>query len=336
MPATEFFGGFGRICVWLFFFLGGYGVYCAESGRPYDIIGRLKKLYVSYWKVFVIFVPIGFLFFSHQPAYVWDPGIYDCFSSFSEGEFIECLVGISAIYNREWWFVFSYAITLFTFPVIRAVIRNNKLHTNIILVMVFSILVTNVFPALGTLEAIGTLNSNYIYSTFFCQRIEAPCFWMGCVAAKEDLIGRLEQAMVKSKLLNPFCEIIIIGAIIYFRQRVTGYFMDPFYIPVLIVIALGLLKHLKYTRLVLLAIGKESTNMWLIHTFFCYYFLAVVKIVVAPQWAVPSLVVLVVLTYLASVAVTHFWKGISHLIRKTHELLKKVTIVKTAKEMLNK
>ena len=56
--------------------------------------------------------------------------------------------------------------------------------------------------------------------------------------------------------------------------------------------------------------------MWLIHSFFCYYFLAAVKLVVAPKWAVPSLLVLVAFTYLASVFLTWFWKEISVLFRK--------------------
>ena len=56
--------------------------------------------------------------------------------------------------------------------------------------------------------------------------------------------------------------------------------------------------------------------MWLIHSFFCYYFLAVVKLVVAPKWAIPSLFMLIALTYLASVLLTWFWKEMSILLQK--------------------
>ena len=44
MPATLYLGIFGKICVPMFFFFGGYGVYKSSYGKPYDIVGRLKRL----------------------------------------------------------------------------------------------------------------------------------------------------------------------------------------------------------------------------------------------------------------------------------------------------
>ena len=60
-----------------------------------------------------------------------------------------------------------------------------------------------------------------------------------------------------------------------------------------------------------LALGKQSTNMWLTHTFFCYYFYPAVKIVVVyPKYAILSLIVFVAFTYVASVLLDLFWKGL--------------------------
>lgn len=50
--------------------------------------------------------------------------------------------------------------------------------------------------------------------------------------------------------------------------------------------------------------------MWLIHSFFCYYFSSVVKIVVWSRYAIPSLLVLVILTYGAAVSVDYFWNAV--------------------------
>ena len=52
--------------------------------------------------------------------------------------------------------------------------------------------------------------------------------------------------------------------------------------------------------------GKGSTNIWLIHSFYCYYFF--VRIVAASRLAILSLGVLPMLSYMSSVAVTCFWK----------------------------
>ena len=48
--------------------------------------------------------------------------------------------------------------------------------------------------------------------------------------------------------------------------------------------------------------------MWLIHSFCCYYFYAIARIVVFPKWAVPSLMMLVAVSYALSVLLTFFWK----------------------------
>ena len=67
--SLAYFGSFGKICVSFFFFLGGYGVYLTTCSKKYDLIAKIKGLYLAYWKVFVIFIPLAFLFCAHQPTY---------------------------------------------------------------------------------------------------------------------------------------------------------------------------------------------------------------------------------------------------------------------------
>lgn len=319
--ATVFFGYFGIICVPIFFFLGGYGTYLGQKGKRYDLIDKLKKLYISYWKVFLVFIPIAFLFFAHQPAYAEGPEIYACYSKFTWHELLSNFLGLSSSFNREWWFLASYVTALITFPVVRAAVQNKSLHTNLLFVVIASILMANIFPAIGRIDELGGLNNNYLYTRFFCQVSPfISCFWMGIVAAENDLLGRLRTAMDKAGVLNPLIDLAIWFGIIYVRQYVAGATLDIFYIPVLCVVSQNLLCHLRRTRTFFLKLGLESTNMWLIHSFFCYYFLAVVKLVVAPKWAIPSLFMLIALTYLASVLLTWFWKEMSILLQKVRTI----------------
>jgi len=58
----------------------------------------------------------------------------------------------------------------------------------------------------------------------------------------------------------------------------------------------------------------------LIHSFFCYYFNVPAKIVAYPKYAIPSLMLLVVMTYIASVLLGYFWKGIGFVYRKGHSV----------------
>lgn len=53
-------GIFGQICVSGFMFLGSYGLYKQVDKKKKLVINKIVNLYKSYWKVFFIFVPIGF------------------------------------------------------------------------------------------------------------------------------------------------------------------------------------------------------------------------------------------------------------------------------------
>lgn len=313
-----YLGMFAKVCVSLFYFLGGYGTYLSCRGKRFDLVGKLKRLYLSYWKVFLIFIPIAFLFFSRQEACCEQADLCARFASFNWRECLSNFFGATDSYNSEWWFLFSYAVALFTFPFIRAVIERNTAGVNVFIVVMVSILICNVSGALGNVEALGRLNSNYFYVTLFRQNAPfAAAFWMGVVVAKDGLLDWLRDGLEKNRLLNPVTDVLAWLAVIFLRQTAIGNeSVDVFFVPVLIVTAMDLLKRTKYAQKLLSALGRQSTNMWLIHTFFCYYFCAVAKLVVAPRWAVPSLALLIALTYLASLGVTYLWKGVALVIKK--------------------
>lgn len=175
-----YFGLFGKICVSLFFFVGGYGMYIASQNGRLDIINKLKMLYISYWKVFVLFIPMGFLFFSCQPIYCEDSNICNRYAEFQWGEFLQNFLGLRTTYNSEWWFLKSYVYAIISFPLVKKICDKYTAITNFTIIIIGSIMVTNVFPALGNIESIGKLNNNFLYQAFFCQR--APyiaCFWVG-------------------------------------------------------------------------------------------------------------------------------------------------------------
>ncbi len=56
-------GIFGVICVPIFFFLAGYGLYLQTRRDGFRLEMRILAVYTQYWKIFFIFIPIGFLFF---------------------------------------------------------------------------------------------------------------------------------------------------------------------------------------------------------------------------------------------------------------------------------
>jgi len=317
MPATLYLGIFGKICVPMFFFFGGYGVYKSSYGKPYDIVGRLKRLYFAYWKVFLVFIPIGFLFFSSQFPYCNDPFIYSRFEKLVPRELLSNFLGFTSTYNREWWFLISYAFALITFPFIRAIIDRFSARVNIFIVVVVSLLFAHIFPGLKTVPALGVLGNSHMYVRMFCQIAPyAACFWMGAVVARNGLFDRLHDSAKLHGLLNPFADIAVWCIVIIMRQNEVGEIFDVFFIPVLTVASMDLLNRLKVLKKGIWHLGRQSTFMWLIHPFFCYYFDVPAKIVAAPRYAIPSLLVLIAMTYIASVLLDYFWKGLGFVYRK--------------------
>ena len=311
MQSTMYFGFFGKICVPMFFFFGGYGIYKRSLGKKYDVVGRLKKLYIAYWKVFLIFIPVGFIFFSNQTPYCNDAFMYTRFAKFSSRELISNFLGFTSTYSREWWFLISYAFALISFPLVRAVIDRFSARVNIFLAIVVTILLTNVFPGLSKNPNLGVLATNFLYIKFFCQIAPyAACFWMGAVVARNGLLDRLNDSMKSNGLLNPIVDILTWVFIVFLRQSEIGDKFDIFYIPVLTVTGLDLIRRIKFVRSGFVHLGKQSTNMWLIHPFCCYYFGALAKVVSAPRYAVLSLLVLIAMTYALSVLVSLFWAGL--------------------------
>ena len=112
-------GSFGKICVSLFFFVGGYGIYIQSKNRSFNILKNIKKIYKNYWKVFLIFIPIGYLLFSNQTPYCADEKIYTNFLFFGYNYILANFLGFSSSLNGEWWFLRSYIIAIITFPFIK-------------------------------------------------------------------------------------------------------------------------------------------------------------------------------------------------------------------------
>lgn len=288
LPLTVHLGVFGKICVSMFFFLGGYGLYRRYFGKRYNIVERLKKLYFAYWKVFLIFVPIGFIFFSNQDAYCQDVGVYTAFSEFSIKEFVLNFFGFVSTYNREWWFLLSYAIALILFPLIRKIVDYLSIYLNLFIVIIISVLLTN----------------------FFQSEPYAICFGMGVIVAKHRLLDSVCDLAKSKKILNPVTDILVWLFVIILRLKVIGEQLDIFFVPILTIVSINFVNKLSILKKSLSALGKRSTNMWLIHTFFCYYFGITAKIVAAPRYAILALIVLFAMSYAASILVEKFWKKV--------------------------
>jgi len=309
-----FLGHFGKVCVPLFFFLGGYGLAKRYEGRKFDALGRLKKLYLSYWKVFVIFIPIAFLFFGNQGVYAADASFCGRYNVFSVRELVLNFLAILDTYNYEWWFLRCYMLMILCFPLIRYAAGKCSPAAKILIILIITVLFGKVFPDVWYAFIGDARQGNVIYDSFFCMGEPFfACFVMGVFCAGNDLLDRISAFLDRAGRFRAAAEILLILTVILVRQVLLRKYFDFLYAPLLSVIISDLARRLPAIGKIFEAFGQESTNIWFIHSFFCYYFYGIVRIVIATHWAVPSFATLAVISYAAARLVTIFWQKISSL-----------------------
>jgi len=308
LKIAEYIGGYGKICVSLFMFLGGVGVWLQYEQQKLNWFEKIRQLYISYWKVFFLFVPAGFLFFRGEADYCEDTVICHVFDQFHLSDFFAELAGIRAGYNREWWFFGSYIFALAMFPVIVRLIRRNSFGINLWIVCIYQMLVTYVFPNLRAEQYFPALGGSWLYNVLICQNAPWPaCFWCGCVFAKDHMLERFRQKLDEAGLLNPAAALAALAVLFILRTFVIGQELDIFYVPVFCIYSTCFLSGADIVKKYILKLGKKSTNMWLLHSFFIYYFYKAAKLVLSVRNVFLVFLLLVAVTYLASCAVDRFY-----------------------------
>lgn len=94
IPLTSQLAKFAEICVPLYLFLSGYGLYILYlKNNNISPSRRIFKLYLNFWTVFIIFIPLGcFLKPDQYPGNLLN--------------IVENVTAWRTSYNWEWWFIF--------------------------------------------------------------------------------------------------------------------------------------------------------------------------------------------------------------------------------------
>ena len=244
-----FSSGFSKFCVALFVFLSGYGLTKSTNLENKRIKKqllpfywrRIVKLMLNYWLIWILFVPIGIIFFNRSFPEVYGPyylikTIIDFFGlAYAFGYFG---------YNATWWFYSCILVLYFIFPYI-FLLRRSKL-TFLLVVLFFSIL----GPHTYVLKAC----TPYHYS-----------FVLGILMATYNLV------LKKNSIIICLITIIIVG--LFRIIRLGGViWQDPILCYFITVVYASTNIH-KWLKISLSFLGKHSFNIFLFHTFiYLYYF----------------------------------------------------------------
>lgn len=308
-------GDFAKICVAMYLFLSGYGLYKSsckkENFTIKDSFKKMMKFLINYWVVFVIFVPIGLIWFKGSANY-----------HFNIVEFMKNFFTLSTSYNGEWWFVRLYIELLLFFPLVKKVLKGGIVSTFMISLGIYSISI------IMEIVFIDIFHVSYLQNSFIYNEVMNLLFWqmafcMGYITAKFNLFSYVNKHIYKTKLNNKFFYLAVILAIICIRIEFTSIFkiiekgnssyFDFILAPLLILACTNFVHHIKGENIVSI-LGKNSTNIWLTHTFFCFYYFQ--GIVFLPRLSILILIWLAALSLATSFVINFVIKILTNMLQK--------------------
>lgn len=255
-PLSYYLSLFCDACVPIFAFVSGYGLYYKyiqnKSTFKSGNFLRLKKLYINFWVVLILFaVILGWVLKSQS-----HPG--------SLPKFLLNFTAIDTSYNGAWWFLTIYVLFVLTssfwFRLFEKV--NPYLFFSVLLIVYlvafyFRIYKTDIFTnaILSYFHRISAL--------YFCTLFQ---FMVGAFALKYNWHDKVSNYFKKIKSPS-LIAIALIVSLIVFHGIIPNFVVAPFTAIGFIFLFLQV-KLSKQLSGFLDYMAVHSTNMWLIHMFF--------------------------------------------------------------------
>lgn len=258
-----------------FIILSGYGLYISHHKGTYNVLKKLRGLYLHYWITLLIFVTLGF--FIAKDVY---PG--------SVVDIINNVTAWNTTYNGEMWFLFPYVMIMLTSKWIVKVL--DRFNPWLCLGVTF-------FLSLCTGYVISRYGTQYLYGN---QLLYKPVlyvqflfpFTLGAYMAKfrkklfDDLWGKDKNMIgggkheggectkcylkLKYQLLNKILPGLLLISLVVFRCCFETSAFHVLYAAAFLFIFVKSPRP-KTMNTFLLEMGKRSTSMWFVHSWFCYY-----------------------------------------------------------------
>ncbi|MBP3904024.1 MAG: acyltransferase [Turicibacter sanguinis] len=270
-------GQFGKICVYIFLFISGYGLYISYLNKTVTILSickRILKFYLNYWAVFGVFIGLGLITGNIQ----WNNKVI-----------IENALGLKSTFNAEWWFIRVYIILLFLFPIFRSILKK----VNIIACIMMSILLFGIGSILSII-GIFPLTSLIFYNQFF--------FFIGIVICKFNVFDKVNLYLQNKRLSVSFISIGLFTMMPFINFIMNSIpIIEYFNFIVLTPIFIWAISNIKFKSKVISLVGYHSTNIWLCHSFFCYYYFR--EFTYMPRWTPLIFIWLLTLSVLSSLII---------------------------------
>lgn len=283
----------GRISAWcvpIYLFLSGYGLALIyeRTGPSMKNAYRVWKLYVNYWVVMLMFIPLGA--FLVPESYPGDISVL-----------LLNVIGWSHSYNQEWWFLFPYVILVVSSPVLFRYLQKVKRMWS--LVLLFTVLYFSMYTAD---KVWGEWFDNYYVLSQLRQLVYCLySFMWGAMFFRFRIFERCADSdwirHNATHFLLTWYLYVALAVLCVLRMMLGPGIINPLF-AVLFILIFNLLSPINdRLQSFLRFMGTHSTNMWLTHTFFAYYFFK--DFIYGLKYPLLMYVVLIILSLLASYAI---------------------------------
>lgn len=281
-------------CVYVYIFLSGYGLAASAEKRGFGFSRaalRLVPLYIHYWVVLLPFVALGCLL---KPQ-VYPGGVWD---------FCLNMVGWSCSYNHEWWFLRPY----------------------VVLSLVSPLLFRALYARRGCAVTLGMAVLLYLHSDV-SYRLYAPWFDHCALLSLANEVAQLLlvflcgalshihhipsrfRAFMHARLGLRSRRLAGLALLLLCVLRMSMGWVLPNPVFACLFVLLWCVIAPRRPSAFLLAMGRQSTSLWLCHTFFAYYLFS--PFVYSFRYPFLIYPMLVLLSWCASVPLTRISSAIS-------------------------
>lgn len=253
-PLVSQLAKFVEICVPLYLFLSGYGLFL-QFKKTHNVFPkkRILKLYFIFWTCFMIFIPIGCFLLPEQYPGNWRI-------------FIENFTAWKTSYNWEWWFIFPYILLLLVSNILLKYVLRWNLFTSL---LVSSAVYIVAYLAISLYKPL-LLEYFALFNVFEFLRMVCSFMW-GALFAKYDLFAKVKTYIKLNTLWTNVLMVFILILAFIIRTIIPIHAASVFFM-VIFACCFYMIKKSTIVESFFMLMGKHSTNIWLVHTFFCYYY----------------------------------------------------------------
>lgn len=286
-----------------FLILGGYGLYEVNLRGDKNRWGRLIKLMLHYWFILIVFISIGHFMY---------PDIYPG----SVLAIIENVSTYETTYNAEMWFLLPYMILSSLAPVIFKIINKFRALTIVVITLLIHLTTSFLISRYGTsffFHNYWAYNPLLVFHLLFN-------FCLGAIAARTRFFASIHTYIHTHTYIRRYVKIIPwIGILIL--VYINCVFAYNFFYAFGIITCLVFAPMPKVIKNILRGLGDNSMNMWMVHTWFCYYLFH--NFIYSFKYPLLIFLILVIISYVSSLIINRAILPIERLLLTKKEIKEK-------------